>query len=288
MSRAYRVLDVFTETPLAGNPLAVVLDAAGLDGPTMQAIAAEFNLSETVFVMAPDDPEHRARLRIFTPGRELPFAGHPTVGTAVCLALDDEVGTDRASGMTVEEQVGVIRCDVRLSSAHGGAASFALPVLPQRSGPAPAPELIASALGLALEDIGFADHQPAIWSAGVPFLLVPVTGRDAVDRAQVAPGRGVDLVAQAEAPGIFIYARARADVGASDVIYARMFAPGLGIAEDPATGAAVAALAGQIMVADRPADGAHVFQVEQGVAMGRPSKIQLELTVASGLLTGCC
>ncbi|MBL8659253.1 MAG: PhzF family phenazine biosynthesis protein [Rhodospirillales bacterium] len=282
MARAYRILDVFTDRALAGNPLAVVLDAGGLTDATMQAVAAEFNLSETVFVLPPADPEHRARLRIFTPSRELPFAGHPTVGSAVCLAALDRLGEAGEAVVTLEEQVGAVRCRVSVTSVRTGIASCRLPALSQRVASAPAPEVVAGGLGLSPADIGFDGHGVGVWSAGVPFLLVPVGGRDAVRRARVVPEAWARLRGATQASGVFVYSSDCEDP--AHQFHARMFAPDLGVAEDPATGAAVAALAGQIVEAETPRDGSRAYVVEQGFEMGRPSLIRLELTVEAGSL----
>lgn len=282
MARDYRILDVFTEKAFAGNPLAVVLDAGGLQTAAMQAVAAEFNLSETVFVLPPADPEHRARLRIFTPGRELPFAGHPTVGTAVCLAALDRLGEAGETAVALEEQVGVLHCRVAVTSARTGIASCRLPALSRRVASAPAPEVVAGGLGLTPADIGFDGHGAGVWSAGVPFLLVPVGGRNAVRRARVTPEAWAGLREATQASGVFVYSGDCEDP--AHQFHARMFAPDLGVAEDPATGAAVAALGGQIVEAESPGDGSRSYVVEQGFEMGRPSLIRLELTVEEGSL----
>ncbi len=157
MKRRFVTLDVFTPRRFAGNPLAVVLQAEGLDRAAMQAVAREFNLSETVFVLPPKNPAHRARYRIFTPKRELPFAGHPTVGTAVLLATVD--GGDYARDMVIEAEIGAVPCHV---SPVGGHASFDLPTLPAEVGAPPAAEILAAALGLSLDDIGFGNFTPSV------------------------------------------------------------------------------------------------------------------------------
>jgi trans-2,3-dihydro-3-hydroxyanthranilate isomerase len=135
MARRFVTLDVFTATPHAGNPLAVVLDSDGLDTAAMQAIAREFNLSETVFVQPAAEAGHRAAIRIFTPGRELPFAGHPTVGTAVLLALRDRTEGRGADILVLEEQIGRVPCAVAVSGERSGQATFTLPRLPPPSPP---------------------------------------------------------------------------------------------------------------------------------------------------------
>ncbi|MFC7396725.1 PhzF family phenazine biosynthesis protein [Chelatococcus sp. GCM10030263] len=276
--RRFLTLDVFTGRVHAGNPLAVVLDAEGLTDDAMQAIAGEFNLSETVFVLPPDDPAHRARLRIFTPKQELPFAGHPTVGTAVLLALAGGASAD----FGLEEQVGIVPCSVMVTGKRTGRATFALPRLPERLGDLPEAETIAAALGLAAGDIGLSGHKPARYSAGTPFSFVPLASRTAVDRVRANSQSWSAAFGEGLRANAFIYCREPLDSGHH--YYARMFAPGLGIGEDPATGSAVAAFAGLIMDCDRFADGEHSVVIEQGYAMGRPSDITLTITASGGAL----
>lgn len=278
MTRRFRTFDVFTDRPLAGNPLAVVLDAEGLDDAAMQAIAREFNLSETVFVLPAENPAHTARIRIFTPGRELPFAGHPTVGTAVCLTLERFGGSDADAVIMLEEEIGAVRCGVSLSNG-GGFAEFDCPKLPVRAGDPPDRALIAAALNLAPAEIGFENHVPSLWSAGVPFHFAPVKDRTTIGKASPF----ANLWAQAFGTGsAFLYTRETE--GHAHAFHARMFAPDMGIGEDPATGAAVAALAGAVHEFDALPDGVHVAMIEQGFEMGRPSLIRLEMTVSAGSL----
>lgn len=283
MPRRYRLLDVFTDRALAGNPLAIVLDAADLVAADLQAIAAEFNLSETVFLLPAAAAGAHARLRIFTPSRELPFAGHPTVGTAVCLALlDPQPRVAEGRRFVLEVPVGPIHCYAAAEDKDRGRASVTLPVPPVRAGAAVDPVLAAETLSIQPADVGFDRHKLGVWSAGVPFLLVPLKAREAVARAAVVAALWPKLNAQAGTHGIFVYSRECIDPARH--FHARMFAPGLGIAEDPATGAAVAALAGQIVAADKPADGRHPITVEQGFEMGRPSLIELDLLIEGGSL----
>ena len=185
MTRRFVTLDVFTTRPHAGNPLAVVLDAEGLDTAAMQAITREFNLSETAFVSAPATPAHRAALRIFTPGRELPFAGHPTVGTAVLLALRDAMEGRANDVIVLEEQVGLVPCADSVTGPRVGHAVFTLPRLPQELEPAAALPLIAGALGLDRREIGFDSHVPSVVSAGVAFTFVPVSSLEALERVRL-------------------------------------------------------------------------------------------------------
>lgn len=277
----YAIYDVFTGTALTGNPLAVVFDADHYSDAQMQAIAREFNLSETVFVLKPKNPAHTARLRIFTPGRELPFAGHPTVGAAVALAdrrLGDAVSASVMDMVKMlEEPIGPVRCAVRISSSEAGFAEFDLPRLSRRLDTTIEKADIGVALGLDPHEIGFENHHVSLWSAGVPFVMVPVHDQAAVAKAEcaaadwdrVAP-MGDGQLAQA-----YVYCRGGTHHTAS--FHARMFAPGEGIAEDPATGSAAAALSGAIHHFDGLLEGNHALVIEQGLEMGRPSLIHLHI-----------
>lgn len=280
MPRRYEVFDVFTDRPLAGNPLAVVLDAADLDDEAMQKIAREFNLSETVFVLPTENPAHSAAVRIFTPARELPFAGHPTVGTAVCLAKARFDGPGEHDAVIVlEEKVGPIRCGVRISDSVGF-AEFDCPKLPERAGEPAPKEFIAAAVDLAPTDIGFENNVPSGWSAGVPYHFVPVRNMAALARSR--PSRP-NWTRAFGSDGAFLYTRETE--GHDHAFRARMFAPEHGIDEDPATGSAVAAFPGAIQEFDAMPDGEHAMVIEQGFEMGRPSLIRLEFTVAGGELS---
>ncbi len=281
MRRRYVTLDVFTDKRFAGNPLAVVLQPEGLDTAAMQAIAREFNLSETVFVQPPADTAHRAKLRIFSPGRELPFAGHPTVGAAVLLARLD--GGEAPRDFIVEEEIGLVRCRVRATGPDSGHATFDIPRLPAAAGSVPDIATIAAALSIPAAEIGFEDHKASRWSAGNPFTVVPVRGLDAIARCrpnmahfEAAFGGGF------AAP--FVVTRETAEPGNS--FHARMFAPGVGVAEDPATGSAAAAFAGHLAAHGGYRDGEHAVRIEQGYEMGRPSLMELSLKIAGGRLTG--
>lgn len=282
MKRRFVTLDVFTSRPHAGNPLAVVLDADGLDTAGMQEIAREFNLSETVFVQPPQEVGHRARVRIFTPGKELPFAGHPTIGTAVLLATRDAAEGEAAELLVLEEQVGPVSCAVAVTDPRSGRAVFTLPVLPTEIDKTGALALLAGALGLEKREIGFAAHEPSVFSAGLGFTFIPVNSLAALRRIRIDSGLWLQAIKPADNAAAFAYCRETSEAGHH--YHARMFAPALGIGEDPATGSAVAAFAGAIMKFDRPGDGEHRFVIEQGYEMGRPSQITLELTVAEGAL----
>lgn len=281
MKRRFVTLDVFTTRRHAGNPLAVVLQSEGLDTEAMQAIAREFNLSETVFVAPPEKPEHRASVRIFTPGGELPFAGHPTVGTAVWLALTDEAEGKPADMLVLEEKVGPVSCAVAIKGSHAGHATFTLPRLPELLPQSVTEAQLAEALGLDPADLGFDAHRPSVFSAGVAYTTVPVAGREAIAKARVS-GAFERVMAATPNGNAFIYSRETAEIGHH--YHARMFWPGAGVVEDPATGSAAAAFAGAIMAYDKPEDGDHRLVIEQGYEMGRPSQITLELSVRGGML----
>lgn len=279
MQRRYHILDVFTSVPLAGNPLAVVLDSQGLDSQAMQKIAREFNLSETVFVSAPADPIHFAKLRIFTPAKELPFAGHPTVGTAVLLAKLQAAAllASQDVGLVLEEDIGPVSCSVRHRRGEAAHASFDTPALPKSLGEAPSAPALAAMFGLAPDEIGFATHRPTVFSAGVPFTFVPVASIEVLGRATLRPADP-----QAGAQAYYLYTP---DGGGRPHGYrSRFLAVGMGIVEDPATGSAVAAFPGALLANETLPDGDHDCTFQQGIEMGRPSFIGLAMTVENGRL----
>lgn len=281
--RRYVLYDVFAHTVLSGNPLAVVLDAEGLDDTAMQRIAREFNLSETTFVLPPESPPHRARVRIFTPDYELPFAGHPTVGTAVALVQAAAAAGEQHAGIFVlEEKVGPVRCAVTQNNSLAF-AEFDLPKLPERMALSADPEAIGAALGLGPHEIGFENHRVGLWSAGVPYITVPVASLSAAGRAVLNSQAWLDLAPTRDngAP-VSAYLYARETVANECAFHARMFVPGNPGYEDPATGSAAAAFAGAIHHFDKPVDGPMQYWIEQGVEMGRPSRIRLELDIEQG------
>jgi len=280
-ARPYYLLDVFTATPLAGNPLAVVLDAEGLDDERMQKIAREFNLSETVFVFEPHDKINSARLRIFTTVRELPFAGHPTVGTAALLAnlRAGDYLKSREVGIALEEKIGLVNASVRRVRNAETHAHFTLPALPAPAGETPPHDKIAMALGLSIDDLGFGACVPALYSAGLATHLIPV--RDLATIGKARP----DLALFPETFGIAaVYLYTHETTDKTIHYHARMFGPQLGVFEDPATGASAAALAGALTHFEKPADGEHMIAIEQGLEMGRPSLILLGLSIEGGAL----
>ena len=281
MRRRFVTLDVFTARRFAGNPLAVVLEADGLDTGAMQVVAREFNFSETVFVLPPQDPAHRARLHIFNPVTELPFAGHPTVGTAVLLNRIDGGGTRE---IVLEEGVGPISCSTVSLDHERGHARFRLARLPEEVGEAADAETVATALGLQPNEIGFNNFRPSLWSAGISFTFVPVRSLDAIRRCRPRLDRWDAAFTRHGRSSAFVFCRQTREPGSA--FHARMFTPHLSGCEDPATGSAVAALAGALLRFETPGDGEHDFVIEQGDEMGRPSLITLSVAVHDRELVG--
>ena len=275
----YATYDVFTDTRFAGNPLAIVYDADALSDAQMQTIAREFNLSETIFVRAPSYAQHEASVRIFTPTKELPFAGHPTIGCAIALA--ERRYPDHSDMILVlEERIGPVRCGVKPDPNGASFAEFTAPKLSESAGADPTSEACAQALGLDVADIGFGRHTPSLFSAGVPFLMIPVADIAALGRAKLTSAQTSSTLGATE---VFVYTRAERDAGHS--FRARMFAPEIGIIEDPATGSAAASFAGVLARFEDLPDGWHTLPILQGVEMGRPSLIGLEVEIAGTKLT---
>lgn len=273
---AFETFDVFTDRRFAGNQLAVLTDARGLSSEEMQTITREFNVAESTFVFPPDDPAHDAKVRIFTIGYEMPFAGHPTVGTAISIA--------RARGFE-----GVLKLELKaglflVRVARDGdvwRAEFSNPNLPKEAGKAPAPEALEAALSLPKGSVDRGAHKPRRIGAGVHYVYVKAP-LEAVRGARVnsAAFEALDLH---DTIGVLLYAEGGE---ATDAAYhVRMFAPGAGVLEDPATGSAAAALPGQIALSQRLADGAHRWIIEQGFEIGRPSRIEVGVDSAGGAVT---
>ena len=279
MKRRFVTIDVFTDRAFGGNPLAVVLDAEGLSDDAMQAVAREFNLSETTFVLPPADPTNTARVRIFTPGRELPFAGHPNVGTAFVLAREGSLfGRPLGSVLRFEEAAGLVLVDILPGPDGPAGARLTAPQVFSRTDEF-SPTEFAACVNLAPADIDISAHPPLLGSAGMVFPIARLNGIDALGRAR----GNADAMARHPAMGghVFVYTP---DPAAPGAFRARMFAPGLGIAEDPATGGAAAALTG-LLGTLTAGDGSHDYRVIQGVEMGRPSLIETAADVADGAVT---
>ncbi|MBX9925241.1 MAG: PhzF family phenazine biosynthesis protein [Hyphomicrobiaceae bacterium] len=286
MALPFHTLDVFTDRLFAGNPLAVVLEADRLDSAVMQTIAREFNLSETVFVLKPDNPAHTARVRIFTPSTELPFAGHPAVGTAVLLAASRPgfgQGVNDAL-IVLELMAGIVRVGVKYRDGVPAYAEFDAPMMPELSRLDIDTEEIAAAVGLLPSEIGLANHTPRLARTGSAFALVPVASREALNRAAPNGNYWSSTFSEAGVVGAFFYCRDC--VSQSSAFHARMFAPDSGIPEDPATGSAAIGFAAAVKEFDGLPDGVHRRVIEQGFAMHRPSLMTLTLEVRAGKLDG--
>ncbi len=276
MKLQYFVLDVFTRDRLSGNPLAVVLKADALSGARMQAIAGEFNLSETVFVLAPENERHTARLRIFTPHTELPFAGHPTIGSAVLLGL-----MHKFSAVRLELKSGLVTAIMEKIDKRTGSAKFALSRLPKKVGEV-APEAdIATHFGLGADAIGCNGMAPAQYSAGLPFYLVPIRDAYALNDIKLQR-RGWHQTFPGDHNATYVFT-ATPDERNNDYA-ARMFGGDLGISEDAATGSAAAALIGMLAESGQYGDGHHELTIRQGREMGRPSRIEIQFNIVDGQL----
>lgn len=285
MELPFHTLDVFTRTRFGGNPLAVVLEADALSSDQMQKIAREFNLSETIFVQTPQDSANSARVRIFFPAGEMPFAGHPTVGCAILLAeMKHKAGCPFETEIRLEEMAGLVPVKVT-RIADTPRAMFTAPVIPYavRDVGLPGPTEAARALGLAASEIGFDDHRIGLFEGGPRFFYVPLGSRQALEKAWPAGEAFARVTQRVGADNIYAYARGGDGEGAS--FRARMFAPAAGIPEDPATGSATALLAAQLRGAEKLASGTHRFTLEQGYEMGRPSDLFLEIDVKDSAIT---
>ena len=281
----YLTADVFTDQPFGGNQLAVFPDASGIPEHRLQDVAREFNFSETTFVYPPSDQAHTRRVRIFTPGNELPFAGHPTVGTAHVLAdIGEIVLSGDSTRIVLEELVGPV--PVTISAEHGRPTYCALSVvkLPEEGPPAPPREALARALSLETSDLLDGDWEPRGWTCGVPYLFVPVRDRAAVARSRINGEAWDRTLPGTWAPEIVLFAREGERAGSD--LHGRMYAPGFGISEDPATGSAAAAMAGYLAKRDSRRDGTLRWRLEQGFEMKRPSILDIEADVSRGEITG--
>jgi trans-2,3-dihydro-3-hydroxyanthranilate isomerase len=288
MRHRYLTADVFTDRPFGGNPLAVFPDARGIPGERMQQVARELNLSETVFVLPPEDPKHTRKVRIFAPASELPFAGHPTVGTAFVLAAIGEVALDGPETHIVfEEGVGPVPVMIR---AEGGRPVFSQLTAAKLPEVGPAPPSIPDLAGMIslepadlLDGTGDSEDRPEAVSCGVPFLYIPLRNRDAVRRARLVLDRWEALLAGFWATEVYVFARDPELPGSH--VRSRMFAPRMGIAEDPATGAATASFGGYLASRAPERDGTLHWVIEQGFEMGRPSILHLEADKRDGRIT---
>ena len=268
MKYRYYICDVFTDTRFGGNQLAVLPQAERLPAQQMQQIAREFNFSETTFVF-PAKAGHTRHVRIFTPAREIPFAGHPNIGTAFVLASTGEFGEIKSSfTVTFEEDAGLV--SVAIQAPEGKIASCEL-TAPQAVsfGKALPVELVAAAISVDAKDVVTNTHAPQVTSVGLPFVMVELKDRSVLERARVSMNGFDALAAQGVMPDVYLYAHANDGFD----IRARMFAPLSGVPEDPATGSANCALAGLLAHHSPQPNGSFVWRIAQGVEMGRPSTL---------------
>lgn len=279
----YLTADVFTSVRFGGNQLAVLPDARGLTDQQMLAITREFNYSESTFVFPPDDPKHTRRVRIFTPDRELPFAGHPTVGTAFVLASIGEVKlTGDETRIVLEEGVGPVPIVIRARDGKPLFCQFSVAKLPEVGPPLPSRAVLAASLSLDEADLLDGAWHPQTVSCGVPFAFVPVRNRAAVARSRLRLEQWEQHLAGTPGEAVMIFSMDAEEPGHD--VHARMFSPGFNIAEDPATGSACAALGGYLGQR-APADGTMRWVVEQGYEMGRPSLLEVEADRTAGRIT---
>ncbi len=276
--------DVFTSRMFGGNQLAVLPDARGLTTEQMQAITREFNYAESTFVLPPDNPAHTRRVRIFTPGEEMAFAGHPTVGTAHVLAAAGLIAlTGDETRIVFEEGVGPVPVLIRSSGGKPTFCQLSVAKLPEIFPPLPGREVLAPMLSLNVDDLLDGVFHPQAVSCGLPFSFVPLRSRDAVRRIKFRTDLWEQTLAATPHHMVMAFAM-EADEPGHDV-HARMFGPGVSVPEDPATGSACAALGGYLAARDARRDGTLRWTVEQGYEIGRPSQIEVEADKDAGAIT---
>ena len=281
MKFRFLTTDVFTARPFTGNQLAVVTDARGIPEDSLLSIAREFNYSETTFVYPPDNAAHARRVRIFTPGAEVPFAGHPTIGTAVVLARIGEIPlTGDETRIVLEEGVGPVPVTIRARDGVATSAQLSVAKLPETGPPPPARTTLADMLSREPSQLLGGPNGPQAVSCALPFLIVPVKNRAAVAAAKVRMDVWEKTLARYWAPDIMVVARDPELEGSH--LRARVFVPGLSVPEDPATGSCAAALAGYLAAREPAPDGSWHWVMEQGFEMGRPSILELEADKRDG------
>jgi len=281
MHPRYLTVDVFTNHVFGGNQLAVFPDASEIPPDLMPLIAREFNYSETTFVLPPTDPKHTRRVRIFTPGSELAFAGHPTVGTAHVLATIGAIElTGDETRIVFEEGVGPVPVTIRAKEGRPTFAQLSVAKLPEVGPPPPRADRLAAMLSLDPGDLVGNDMPPEAISCGTPFLFVPLRDRRALARIRVRTDLWEDTLRGYVTQMVMVFAldpeRPTSDVRA------RMFAPLIGVPEDPATGSAAVGLGGYLAARDPRFDGTLRWILEQGFEMGRPSILEVEADKRAG------
>jgi trans-2,3-dihydro-3-hydroxyanthranilate isomerase len=281
MQRRYITVDVFTDRAFGGNPLAVVLDAGGLSTAQMQAIASEFNYSETTFVLPPRDPAHDAQVRIFTVRSEIPFAGHPNVGTAFVLAARMAKPPGR---FRFEEGAGLVPVEVLTEQGRAVGAELTAPQ-PLKKLTAFFTEQAAACLSLSAVDVRADRHPPLVASVGLPFLMVELTSREALKRARPDAAAFARIFPCDGSDAVYFYTRDVPPGGKPCDLQARMFHPGSsGLSEDPATGSATVAAAALLADLSSERDGELKLRIGQGVDMGRPSLLLTRVRKENGVV----
>ena len=292
MALPFHTLDVFTDTTFGGNPLGVFPDATHLSTDLMQKIAREMNLSETVFLGPAQTPGGAARVRIFTPAREVPFAGHPTVGSALFLAAEqiqssvdpadflDNSGNGHRT-LILEENVGPVPVSVRFEGGVPTFAQFTTAVLPEHRPVTHSLSDVAGMLGLGESDLCPINLVPEMVSCGLEYFIIPIRTIEAVKRSALDLGRWRHMLAEGWAHHVYLVCPEAEGSGVD--VRVRMYAPGSGVPEDPATGSAAAALGGYLAKASGAPDGTLSWTVEQGLEMGRPSLLYVEADLLGGV-----
>jgi trans-2,3-dihydro-3-hydroxyanthranilate isomerase len=284
MQLDFMTVDVFTDQKFGGNPLAVVLDGRGLTTDQMQSVAAEFNLAETTFILPAKDPSNTAEVRIFTPRAEMPFAGHPNIGTAFVVAtLESAFGRVVSEPLIFEGKAGLVKLDLIKEGALVIGARLAAPQSLMR-GEDIALDVVAAACSIEVSNIEVANHNPCITSCGVPFVFAELKTRSVLSAARPRTEIFSEQLRTEQATGILLYVREHGDID----IHARMFAPLHGIPEDPATGSANVALAGLLARLRSESDLTLQLRIAQGVDMGRPSLLSATAEKRNGQVTGMC
>lgn len=282
----FHTVDVFTRRAFSGNPLAVIPDASGLTGAQMQRIAREFNYSESTFVSSsPEGSSADRRVRIFTPISEIPFAGHPTIGTACVLALRREIEAETGGSRVVfEEGAGPVPVQVRTDADGQLWAQLTAPQKYQEQSVDLDVEALAQCIGLERSDLRVDTGEPVSISCGLPFLLVRIRSLAAIRRAHLRADLWQrHLASYEQARDLYLYCD---EAEGEDVQgHVRLFAPGEGVAEDPATGSAATALAGYLGSRREERDGTFRWVIEQGLEIGRPSRLEVEAERREGAVT---
>jgi len=277
MKYAFHIVDVFSSTPFGGNQLAVLPDAAGISTEGMQKIAREFNFGETTFVLPKNDPANTCRVRIFAPRAELDFAGHPSVGTACALVMKQHVRLGDPTRLILEENIGPVTVDVAQQNGgfHG---TLTLSGKIEAPAGAPSPTELAAVLSVEPAEV----NQVFFAGVGVPFCFAQLSSNEVVDRATINRAAWATTLSRAWSPHIFFFAGNLRDGGK---LYARMWAPALGVEEDPATGSACAALVGAMASKLDIGGTAYRLSIQQGVSMRRRSEIEAEARKSGSVVT---